>query len=148
MSLDENRELVRRFNEEVWGKGRVDLVDELFAPDYVDHYTPPGLPAGEAGGPTGRDGIRYDVERVRAAFPDLQITTDDIICEGDRAALRWSGRGIYRGGMPGITAHGAEVTMSGMHFYRILDGRIAERWEEFDRLGLMRQLGMPPADGS
>ena len=142
MALDENRELVRRFNEEVWGQGRVELIDQLFAPDYVDHYTPPG-------GPPGRDGIRYDVERVRAAFPDLEITTDDIVCEGDRAALRWSGRGTYRGGIPGIDAVGTEVTMSGMHFYRIRDGRIAERWEEFDRLGLMRQLGvLPPAPAS
>ncbi len=134
MSLDENRELVRRFNEEVWGKGRLDLIDELFSPDFVDHYQAPG-------GPPGRDGIKYDVQRVRAAFPDLEIRTEDILCEGDRAALRWSGQGTYQGGFPGISATGISVTMSGMHFYRIRECRIVERWDEFDGTSVMRQLG-------
>ena len=134
MSLEHNRELVRTFNEEVWGKGRVELIDQLFAADFVDHYTAPG-------GPPGRDGIKYDVERIRAAFPDLEIKTEDIVCEGDKAALRWSGRGTYQGGFPGIPATGRPVTMSGMHFYRIREGRIVERWEEFDGTGVMRQLG-------
>jgi steroid delta-isomerase-like uncharacterized protein len=134
MSVDKHRELIRRFNEEVWGMGRVDLVDDLFSPDFLDHYTAPG-------GPPGRDGIKYDVERVRKAFPDLEINTEEIICEGDKAALRWSGRGTYRGGIPGITASGRPVVMSGTHFYRIRDGRIVERWVEFDRMGVLQQLG-------
>jgi steroid delta-isomerase-like uncharacterized protein len=133
LSPDENRELVRRFNEEVWGQGRVDLVDELFSGDFVDHYE---SPAG-----SGREGIKREVQRVRTAFPDLAIRTEEIVCEGDRAALRWSGEGTYAGGYPGVTAPGKRIRMSGMHFYRIRDGRIVERWVEFDGAAVMRQLG-------
>ena len=136
MSLEENRELVRCFNEEVWGRGRLDLIQELFAPDFVDHYQ-------AQGGPPGRDGIGYGVARIRDAFPDLTVVTEDIICEGDKAVLRWSGHGTYAGGFPGIDARGQRVTMSGMHLYRIADGKIAERWEEFDGAAVMRQLTGP-----
>ncbi len=136
MSLEQNREIIRRFNEDVWGKGRVELVEELFSADFVDHDRAPG-------GPPGRDGIKYDVERVRAAFPDLVIKTEDIICEGDRAALRWSGHGTQTGHLSGLPPTGKPVTMSGMHFYRIQNRQIVERWDEFDALGVMRQLGTP-----
>lgn len=133
MTLNENRELVRAFNEDVWGKGQVELVDQLFSPDFVDHYLAPG-------GPPGRDGIKYDVQRVRLSFPDLVIRTEDIICEGNRVALRWSGHGTYQGGIPGIDAKGQRITMSGMHFYRTSNGRIVERWDEFDGASVMQQL--------
>jgi predicted ester cyclase len=112
----------------------VELVDELFSPDFLDHYT-------ARGGPPGRDGIRTDVERVRSLFPDLVIRTGDIICEGDRAALRWTGEGTYQGGIPGTAVVGTRVNMSGMHFYRIRDGQIVERWVEFDGAAVMRQPG-------
>ena len=132
---EENREIIRRFNEDVWGKGHVDLVDELFSPDFVDHYRAPG-------GPPGRDGIRYDVQRIRAAFPDLEIISEDIVCEEDRVALRWSGRGTHKQDLPGIPVTGRQITMSGMHFFRIGDSRIVERWVEFDGTAVMRQLGV------
>jgi predicted ester cyclase len=92
--LNENREIIRRFNEEVWGEGRLELVDELCSADLVNHSSAPG-------GLGGRDGVRHEVQRVRALFPDLLIHTGDIICEGDRAALRWTGEGTYQGGTPG-----------------------------------------------
>ncbi len=133
MALEQNRETVRAFNEDVWGKGQIELVDKLFAQDFLDHYQAPG-------GPPGREGIKYDVQRVRSAFPDLVVVTEDIVCEGDRAALRWSGRGTYQGGIPGVVATGRQVTMSGMHFYRLRDGQIIERWDEFDRATVMQQL--------
>ena len=135
-SLDQNRGTVRRFNEEVWGEGRVELVDELFSPDFMNHYEAPGTPP-------GREGVRQEVQRVRSMFPDLQIKTEEIICEGDRAALRWSGTGTHTGDAPGMPATGKPVTMSGMHFYRLREGKIAEMWAEFDGARVMRQLSAP-----
>ncbi len=138
MSVDQNRETVRRFNEKVWGKGRVELIEELFSPDFVNHYAAPAAPP-------GRKGIRHEVERVRSMFPDVAIKTEDIVCEGDRAALRWSGSGTHTGDVTGLPATGKPATMSGMHFYRFREGQIIELWAEFDGARVMRQLGITPA---
>jgi predicted ester cyclase len=135
MSVEQNREIVRRWIDDVWTAGRLELIDELFSPDFEDHYTPPG-------GPPGREGIKYDVARIRAAFPDFVCTADDIICEGDRAALRWSGVDTNTGELSGRPAVGTRVTMSGTHFFCFRDGHIVERWAEFDAIGVMRQLGI------
>ncbi len=137
MSLPENREIVRRYIDNLWGAGRLDLVEEIFASDFLDHNPDP-VP----GRPAGRDGIKHDVQRIRAAFPDLAISADDIICEGDRVGLHWSARGTQTGDLIGIPATGRQVTMSGMQLFSIRDGRIVERWSVFDGIGVMRQLGV------
>ena len=128
MSLDENREVVRLYSDELWGAGRLELVEQLFAPDFVDNH-PDAIP----GRPSGREGIKHDVQRVRGMFPDFAMT-GEIICEDDRAGLYWSARGTQ-------TTSGKQITMSGMQIFRLRDGQIVERWSVFDRTSVMRQLG-------
>lgn len=128
-SLDQNREAVRAYSHELWGAGRVELVEQMFAPDFVDHH-PDAIP----GRPSGREGIKHDVQRVRGMFPDFAMKTEEIICEEDRAGLFWSATGTQ-------TATGKQITMAGMQIFRLRDGQIIGRWSVFDREGVMRQLG-------
>ncbi|PYP30980.1 MAG: hypothetical protein DMD49_09105 [Gemmatimonadetes bacterium] len=129
MSLDENREVVRLYSDELWGAGRIELIEQLFAPDFVDRH-PDAIPDR----PPGRKGIKHDVERVRGMFPDFAMKTEEIICEDDRAGLFWSATASQ-------AATGKQITMSGMQIFRLRDGQIVERWSVFDRAGVMRQLG-------
>ena len=129
MSLDENREVVRLYSDELWGAGRIELLEQLFAPDFVDRH-----PDAILGRPSGREGIRHDVQRVRGMFPDFSMKTEEIICEDDRAGLFWSATASQ-------AATGKQITMSGMQIFRLRDGQIVERWSVFDRAGVMRQLG-------
>jgi steroid delta-isomerase-like uncharacterized protein len=135
---EQNRELVRRYSDEFWGRGNAELADQLFAPDFVDH-TPaaPGLPPGP-------EGQRVVVRVFRGAFPDLRVSTEDIIVEGDKAVLRWTARGTHEGELMGIAATGKEITLAGIDVLRIADGKIAERWAQGDNLGMLQQLGVVP----
>jgi predicted ester cyclase len=128
MSLDQNRDTIRLYCEELWNAGRIELVEELFASDFVEHNPDP-IP----GCPTGRDAIKHDVQRVHEGFPDFSMTSE-IICVDDRAGLYWSGRGTQ-------ASTGKHITMSGIQIFRLRDGQIVERWGVFDREGVMRQLG-------
>ena len=117
------------YSDELWGGGCIELVEQLFAPDFVDHH-PDAIP----GRPSGREGITHDVQRVRGMFPDFAMKTEEIICEEDRAGLFWSATGTQ-------TATGKQITMAGMQIFRLRDGQIIGRWSVFDREGVMRQLG-------
>jgi len=129
VSLEENREVVRLYSDELWRRGRIELAEQLFAPDFVDHHPDP-IPAR----PSGRDGIKHDVQRVRGMFRDFSMKTEKIICQDGRAGLYWSATGTQM-------ATGQQITMSGMQIFRLRDGQIVDRWSVFDRAGVMRQLG-------
>jgi predicted ester cyclase len=128
VTLESNREVVRSYCDELWGAGRLELVERLFSRDFVDNH-PDAIP----GRPAGRDGIKHDVERVRGMFPDFSMIADAIICEDDRAGLHWSATGTQ-------TATNKQIMMSGLQIFRLSDGQIVERWAVFDRAGVMRQL--------
>ncbi|WNZ43217.1 ester cyclase [Leptolyngbya boryana CZ1] len=131
--LDRNKAIYRRYIQQVFNKGRVDLLDELLSPSYVYHEAPPGtLP--------GAEGIRQVVSMFRAAFPDLEITIDDQIAEGDQVCSRATTRGTHQGEIFGIPATGNVVAMTGMTIVRIVDGRITDSWVKNDVMGLINQL--------
>ena len=133
-TLDRNKAIYRRYIQQVFNEGRVDLLDELLAPSYIFHEAPPGtLP--------GADGIKQVVSMFRAAFPDLEITIDDQIAEGDQVCSRATTRGTHQGEIFGIPATGKVVTMTGITIVRIIDNRIAESWVKNDVMSLMNQLG-------
>lgn len=140
MSLDENKSLMRRFYEEFWCKGNADAVDELAAPDFVDHQLP-------AGWPQGRDGLKKLVREWRTGFPDMHETIEDLIAEGDRVTGRFILTGTHQGPFLGIDPTGEQVRLSGIDIVRMEDGRIAEWWYSEDTMGLLRQLGQLPPDG-
>ena len=80
---------------DVWGKGNVDLVDELYADNYVNANPVPGLP------PT-RDGVRHEVQMYHQAFPDMATSVDDVVVDGNKAVVRYTVRGTHTGEMMGI----------------------------------------------
>jgi steroid delta-isomerase-like uncharacterized protein len=142
MSVDQNKEIVRRYSEQFWGSGDEAVADELFAEAIVDHS--PAIPDQ----PPGREGEKRALAVFRSAFPDLRVTTEDIIAEGDKVVLRWTARGTHRGELPGLPATGQEATLKGIDILRLAEGRIVERWAEYDNLGLLQQLGAVPAPGA
>lgn len=137
MSEAKNKEITRRFSAEVWGKGDAALADELIAPDLIEH-TP--FPA-----PTpGLEGHKQVLAMFRAAFPDLVVTVDDVIAEGDMTYLNWHGDATHTGEMMGIPATGKKVHVTGMDILRLENGKIKERWAEISTFSLMQQLGVIP----
>ena len=140
MSTEENKVQVLRFIEEAWHKGNLDIIDELYAPDFVFQKAPPGLPP-------DREGFKQGVAVYRAAFPDIRISVVDLIAEGDKLVIRWSWNGTHEGEFMGIPPTNKLVTKSGITIIRIVGGKVVERWDESDNLGLMQQLGVIPQSG-
>jgi len=139
MQVETNTTVASRWYEEVFNAGNLALIDELFAPNFVDHDPSNPLP--------GLDGVRQLVSMYRGAFPDLHLTIEDEITEGDRVVTRFTGRGTHKGSLMGIPPTGKRVTIAAIDILRFENGRIAEHWGNPDLLGMMRQLGVIPAPG-
>lgn len=137
--LEANKAISRRVVEEIFNKGRLEAADELVTPDFVGHD--PALPEPLR----GPDGLRSQAEGYRSAFPDMRITIEDEIAEGDRVVTRWMARGTHEGELFGIPATGRQATVTGITIDRIVDGRIVETWNNWDTFGLLQQLGAIPA---
>jgi steroid delta-isomerase-like uncharacterized protein len=137
--LEANKAISRRVVEEIFNKGRLAAADELVTPDFVGHD--PALPQPFR----GPDGLRAQAEGYRSAFPDIRITIEDEIAEGDRVVTRWTARGTHEAELFGIRATGRQATVTGMTIDRIVDGRIVETWNNWDTFGLLQQLGAIPA---
>ena len=133
---EHNKSLVRRVFEEVWTKGNLALVDELYDPSYVLHD--PAHPEFK-----GTEGLKKQVTMYLTAFPDLRFTIQDQRAEEDEVVTRWTASGTHRGPLGGIPPTGKQATTSGITVTRIAGGKIAEAWTNWDILGLMRQLGVP-----
>ena len=136
----ENKEIVRRYYEEVLNEGQTDLLDELIAEDVVNHdpLSDETLTPEEA---RGFEGFRRHVEVFREAFPDGTVTIDDMIAEGDTVAARFTIEGTHEGRFGGIESTGNRISGTSMVFYRVEDGKIVERWLESDNLEMLEQLG-------
>lgn len=137
MSAEENKEVVRRFWG-VWEEGNIGLVDELLAPDYVNHS--PGMP----GQPAGPDGVKAIVSMFRSGIPDLKVVIDDMIAEGDKVAVRYTIEGTHEGDLFGVPPTGHRVSIESFTVERVSDGRIREHWRVTDTLDMMQQLGAIP----
>jgi steroid delta-isomerase-like uncharacterized protein len=133
MSTEANKILVRRLVDEAQTEGRLEVVDELLADDFVDHSPLPGLPA-------NRDGIRILFGALRAAFPDLRVTIDEQVAEGEKVVTRKTFRGTHGGEFLGAPASGRAVAFEVIDILSVRDGKIAEHRVVFDQLGLRAQL--------
>ena len=133
--LEENEAVVRRYFQEILDGGNLDLVDEIFDPQYVLHD--PGSPQEVR----GLEGTKRYVGMFRSAFPDIAHTIEDQIAEGDRVVTRLRAHATHEGELMGIPPTGKEVTIEGISIWRIADGKIKECWFNYDALGLMQQLG-------
>ena len=136
---EENEALVRRYFEEIWDEGNLDLIDELFTTNFVRHG-----PTATEGEVRGLEAFKGVVSMYRAAFPDLRVPIEDLIAEGDRVVSRWTARGTHQGELMGIAPTGNQASVTGMIVDRISGGRIEEEWVEYDTLYLMQQLGAVP----
>jgi steroid delta-isomerase-like uncharacterized protein len=134
MSLQENKALVRHVAD-LWNAGDLAALDANFTPDYVNRD--PNNPE-----VTDFAGYKRWATAARAAFPDMQITIEDLIAEGDRVAKYWSFVATHRGEYAGAAPTGKLVTWSGVTIYRIVGGKAAECIWRTDALGLLQQLGV------
>ncbi|MGH8604627.1 MAG: ester cyclase [Gammaproteobacteria bacterium] len=135
---NENKAIIYRLIDEVWNQRKLDTLDEIVAPDAVIHSpTVPDLNRGP-------EGAKQYVRLFWDAFPDLQVTTDDIVAEGDKVALRWSAYGTHKGKLLSIAPTGKSMRITGQAIYSIVAGKIEEDWINADTLGMLQQLGIVP----
>src|SRR5919108_3950426 len=136
---EENKALVRRELEEIFNEGKLELADELLAPDYTVHDSALGEPVHGIAG----------FKRLRASYhdasSDVRTTIDDMIAEDDKVVTRWTTRGTHdRGELMDVPPTGRRIEVTGITVNRISEGKIAEDWTVWDSLGLLRQLGAVP----
>jgi steroid delta-isomerase-like uncharacterized protein len=142
MSVDQNKTVVRRFYDEMLSGHDLSVAGDLFTADFIDHD--PDDPQGRL---SGVEGAAEEVGAYIAAFPDMQVSVDDLFAEGDRVAVRGTLQGTHRGAFAGIPPTGKSVTVPAIQTFRLVDGKIAEAWLSIDRLGMLQQLGVIPAPG-
>lgn len=133
MSGDEMKRLVRRYYEEVFDQRRLDVLDEVFAPDFIGH-------SGVVGAYT-LDDVRRTVTLEQAETTEDQTVIEDQIAEGDRVVTRWTYRFQHATSFFGELPTSRRLTMDGVQIDRIVNGKIAERWEIKDTFGLIQSLG-------
>jgi steroid delta-isomerase-like uncharacterized protein len=138
MTPEANLEASRRAIEEAFGEGRLEVLDEICAEDFVGHDP--------IAGDQDLDAVKATIRSYRDAFPDLSFTIEDAFASGDRAAIRWRGEGTFENeflgqeptGEKGEPTHGITIDRFDE------DGKIAETWNQWDTLGLMRAIGLIP----
>ena len=135
----------RRLLEESFNEGKFELVDQLVATDAINHD--PSQPA-RLRAQRGPHAQRSIVELYRGAFPDVRLVVDEVIEAGDNVALRWHAEGTHKGELEGLAATGARATVTGISIDHWRDGKVVETWTEWDNLGLARQIGAAPPEGS
>jgi steroid delta-isomerase-like uncharacterized protein len=135
---EQNKAIVRRLIEEFWNRGNLSVADQLFTPNYTHH---------DSSSPDfghGPESERKRANLYRNAFPDMRLTIEDLIAEGDTVMARWSWHGTHKGDLNGIAPTGKPFTISGVTVARLLNGKLAEGHVNWDALGLMQQLGVVP----
>lgn len=144
MTLDENKAIVRRILREFWLDGNVGVLDELLADDCVNHEQSNPELKGKKACKEWANGVRL---ANRQGFPDFDITSEEVVAEGDKVAKRWVFRGTHTGEFSGIPPTGKRVTMRGITLYRLAGGKVSEMYWNYDLFGLLQQLGAIPAPG-
>ena len=141
MSLEQNKAMARRWFTDIIESGRLDVADEVFAANHVIHdpHAPPG------GWPHGPAGLKAVAAPFKVAIPDMRVTVEDQIAEGDRVVTRWSATGTQTGPLMHLPPSGKTAKVTGANIVRIENGKIAESWFNFDMLTLLQQLGAIPS---
>ena len=135
---EENKQLVRRWFEEVWNNGRSELIEEMFDENGIAH----GLSDDPAKPIRGPKDYTPFYKQFREAFPNMMIEVEDMVAEGDKVTARCSVRGKHEGNFRGIAATKSPIEFTGMTIVRIADGKIVEAWNNFDFATLNKQLGL------
>ena len=141
MSTETNKAIVRRLEEQVWNKHRLDLFEEFYTEDTILH-------AASFPSRSGLQAVKEDVAMMLNVYPDIQVAEEDMIAEGDEVVLRWTMRGTHQGELLGIPPTGKQITNAGISIYRLVNGKIAEEWFWPDNLNSFQQMGVIPALGT
>lgn len=135
---EENKAIVRRFYEEVMNQGDVHLLDDIMAPDFKDH--------GETlfGSPEGRATLKLGIITTHNTLSNLNVQLHDVIADGDLVGVRGTMRCIHQGQFLGVAPSGNELSWTGLALFRVVDGKLVERWFNSDGLSIVQQLGIVP----
>lgn len=134
---DHNKDVMQRFYDEVVNAGNLDLIDELLTDNFVEHEDLPGVPP-------GREGVKQFFAMFRSAFPDVTMTPDHMLAEGDLVAAYVTFRGTHEGEFAGVPATGKSVTFQAMDLVQFADGVATAHWGVTDMAALLTQLGVMP----
>jgi len=135
---EKNKALVARIPLEAFNQGKLEVIDEVVADNSIDHgELLPGMPV-------GKEGVKALVKAVRSAFPDLKITIDLQVAEGDLVVQRATSTGTMKGAFAGMPPSGKKATWEAIHISRVKDGKVVEHWQVQDQLGMLQQLGFIP----
>lgn len=135
MSLDSNKEVVRRLFEEYFNEGLVDRLGEVVSPDFAG-----------PGGQRGPAAFATVLSALRAGFPDIVYTVEDVVAEGNRVAVRWTWRGTHTGQFRTYPASGKKVANTGFAIFEVADAKVVRSWLETDRLGFLLSIEAIPYD--
>jgi steroid delta-isomerase-like uncharacterized protein len=131
---ERHKQLIRDFWDAAWNRGDLSAVDSLIAPNYVRHSIDPE--------PRDREYLKESILSLRAAFPDLESTIQDMVAEGDKVVTRWSSVGTQLGEFLGFPATGTRIVTEGVLIARFDDGQIIEEWATWNALDVLRDLGV------
>jgi steroid delta-isomerase-like uncharacterized protein len=140
MSAEQNKSIVRRWIEEGWNKGNLAVIDQVYAPNYVQHEPAPETV-------NSSEALKQYVSTYLTAFPDLNLSIEDLITEGDKVVWRFKSTGHHNGPFMGLPPTGKTGNITGIVIFRLENSRIAEGWVNIDTLGLLQQVGMIPMPG-
>lgn len=135
MMTTQTQTMIKRIPLEILNDNRFDLIDEIYATDYVEHTPSLGV------APT-REGFKETAIALKKAFPDLRYTIEDVVESGDKIVHRLTATGTMTADYLGIAATGKHVTWSEIHIGKVVNGRLTEHWGLIDRLGMFVQLGI------
>jgi steroid delta-isomerase-like uncharacterized protein len=143
MSPEQNKDLVRRYFQEMYVNHNLDVIDEIFSENYVSHEK---LDPGREETIRGRKSLREAIEMCSSAFPDHLCSIKDMIAEGDKVVTRWTSAATHKGSFMGIPPTNSQVTITGITIDRIVEDKIVETWTNWDQFGLLQQLGVFPEE--
>jgi len=130
----ENKAILYRLTEELWMKHNLSIFEEVYASDVVYH------------GPSieihGRDDLKNLTRSYLTAFPDMKVTMRELLVEEDMVAFRYNMEAVHKGKLQEIPPTGKKIKLTGIIIQRFSKGKVVEEWEEYDQLGMMKQLGM------
>jgi steroid delta-isomerase-like uncharacterized protein len=136
--MKKNKDFIQVYSEDFWNKQNIAAFEKYYAADFIIHF---------ADGDMNVEQYKGLCQEYFTAFPDLHVTTDDLLAEGDKVVKVWTVNGTNKGDFMGIPATGKPIVIKGIEVFRIANGKIAELWASMDNLGMMQQLGVIPPMG-
>jgi predicted ester cyclase len=141
LTPEEHKANARQAFDTFFNQKNLAAIEEYCAPNYVGHFSSVPEPV------RGPEGLRQFLGVYLKAFPDIQVTVEDVVVEGDKVAVRITLRGTHQGDLMGIPPTGKPILSTGIHILRLVGDKAVEQWANGDDLGLMQQLGVIPTPG-